>query len=98
MQYTAKQKAEFKTKFFQKRLYQIASTVPVVGAVVLLLLGDRYLADLDFPIQTIVLGTAGLVLAAAAFSWLNWRCPACAKYLGFSLSPDCCPKCGVALS
>jgi hypothetical protein len=98
MQYTAKQKAEFRARFFQKRLYHIASTVPVVGAVVLLLVSDSYLADLDFPIQTMALGTAGLVLAAAAFSWFNWRCPACAKYLGFSLSPNSCRNCGVALS
>ncbi len=95
MKYTEKQKAEFKVKFTQKRRYQVALSVPLVGAVFLLGFSMRHVADLD--LQTLVLGTAGLVLAAAAFSWLNWRCPACTKYLGKGLSPNHCPKCGVAL-
>ena len=93
MEYTEKQKAEFKAKFAQKRQYQVALAVPVGGAVLLLVLSERYAADL----LTMALGTAGLLLAAAGFSWLNWRCPACGKYLGKNLNPDHCPKCRVAL-
>ncbi len=96
MKYTEKQKAEFKVKFIQKRRYQVALFVPLVGTVFLLAFSMRHVPDPD--LQTLVLGTAGLVLAAAAFSWLNWRCPACAKYLGIGLSPNHCPKCGVALT
>ncbi len=95
MGYTEKQKAEFKVKFIQKQRYQVASLVPLASAVYLLFFGMRHVPDLDQ--QTLVLGTVGLVLAAAAFSWLNWRCPACTKYLGKGLSPNHCPKCGVAL-
>jgi len=96
MMYTEKQKDEFKAKFIQTRRYQVALFVPLVGAVFLLGFSMRHVADLD--LQTLVLGTIGLVLASATFSWLNWRCPACAKYLGKGLSPNHCPKCGVALS
>jgi len=95
MRYTEKQKAEFKVRFIEKRRYQVALLVPLAGAVFLIGFSMRHVADLD--LQTLALGTAGLVLAAAAFSWLNWRCPACAKYLGKSLSPHHCPKCGVEL-
>ncbi len=95
MKYTEKQKAEFKAKFTQTRRYQMALFVPVGGAVLLLVLSERYVADLG--LQTMALGIAALVLAAAGFSWLNWRCPACGKYLGKGLSPNHCPKCGVAL-
>ncbi len=96
MKYTEKQKAEFKVMFMQKRRYQVALLVPLGGAVFRRACCMRHVAELD--LRTGVLGTAGLVLAAAAFSWLNWRCPACAKYLGIGLSPNHCPKCGVALT
>ena len=38
-----------------------------------------------------------IVLAAMAFSFWNWRCPACNKYLGRSLSVSYCQKCGAKL-
>jgi Zn finger protein HypA/HybF involved in hydrogenase expression len=38
-----------------------------------------------------------IVLSAVAFSWRNWRCPACNKYLGKSLWLAFCPACGVPL-
>lgn len=96
MNYTERQKAEFRARFVQMQRYQAAMYVPLVGAVVLLVLSVRYLPDLAGDSGTIALGTAGLVGAAVVFSWLNWRCPACAKWLGTSLSPDCCPRCGIA--
>jgi rubrerythrin len=93
--YTEKKKAEFKAKFTETRRRQMALVVPVGGAVLLLVLGGRYAADIG--LQPIALSAAFLVLVAAGFSWLNWRCPACGKYLGRGLSPNQCPKCGVAL-
>ena len=96
MAYTQKQKARFKAKFIQTRRYQIALAVPVGGALLLLVLSERYAADLG--LLPMLAGTAFLILVAAGFSWINWRCPACGKGLGKSLSPDQCPKCGVALT
>jgi heme A synthase len=40
--------------------------------------------------------TAQLVVIAAfvGFSALNWRCPACNKYLGRDINRNICKKCG----
>jgi uncharacterized membrane protein len=38
-----------------------------------------------------------LLLGGAAFSFWNWRCPACSRYLGRTFNPRFCPRCGVAL-
>ena len=95
MQYSEKQKAEFKAKFIQTRRYQIALFVPVGGAAFLLVFSQRFVAQLG--LQPILLGTVFLVLVAAGFSWLNWRCPACRKHLGKGLSPNRCPNCGAVL-
>jgi hypothetical protein len=64
--------------------------------VFMLVWSEPYLADLG--LRTITLGAAALLLAAAGFSWLNWRCPACKKHLGLGLFPSHCPECRVELS
>jgi len=38
-----------------------------------------------------------IVLAALAYSWRNWRCPACNGYLGKSAFLSFCPRCGIPL-
>ena len=38
-----------------------------------------------------------LVAGALIFSFRNWRCPACNRYLGKQYSPKFCSKCGVVL-
>jgi hypothetical protein len=35
-----------------------------------------------------------LVATFLIVSFLNWRCPACDKYIGRSLFPNFCQKCG----
>jgi rubrerythrin len=72
----------------------MALLVPLGGAVLILARGEDALS-LE-PGMT-ALGTAGLLLAAAGFYWLNWRCPACKKYLGKELNPSHCPNCRVEL-
>ena len=95
MAYTEKQKARIKARFRQTMRYQVALLVPLGGAVILLAGADRY--SVDIGLQPILLAAALLVLVAAGFSWLNWRCPACRKHLGRSLRPSRCPSCGVTL-
>ncbi len=97
MRYTEKQRARFKSRFRQKRQYEVALLVPLGGAVVMLAIGERHAEALSLQPLMMALGTAGLVLAAAGFHWLNWRCPACEKFLGRDLNPSHCPGCEVAL-
>ncbi len=38
----------------------------------------------------------GLVIAAfIGFSYYNWRCPSCKKYIGGDIGPSRCKNCGV---
>jgi hypothetical protein len=39
----------------------------------------------------------GAILLAVGYSFWNWRCPACRKYLGKSLGPAFCAGCGAKL-
>jgi hypothetical protein len=93
--YTAKQRAELEARFRQTKRYQVAAAVPVAGALLLLVAAERYAADLGT--GPVTLGAAFLVLVAAGFSWWNWRCPACRRFLGTRLNPDRCPGCGLPL-
>ncbi|MBP7737077.1 MAG: hypothetical protein KA369_13955 [Spirochaetes bacterium] len=45
----------------------------------------------------ITYGIAVLALGGLAALLLNWRCPACKKYLGRSSNPKVCRKCGAKL-
>jgi hypothetical protein len=38
-----------------------------------------------------------VVVALLLFSFKNWRCPSCNKYLGKGGAPVFCPKCGAQL-
>lgn len=38
-----------------------------------------------------------VVLGILIFTWTNWKCPSCNKYLGKGGNPKCCPNCGVQL-
>lgn len=96
--YSPKQEAEFRRRFVEKQRFQVAGYVPAVGAVVLVVLAVRYVPDVSEEAGTIFFGTLGLLLASALFTWRNWRCPACGKFLGLGLSPTDCPKCGVTLA
>jgi O-antigen/teichoic acid export membrane protein len=95
MAHTKKREDRIKARFRQTMRYQVALIVPLGGAVILLAGADRY--SVDVGLQAILLAAALLVLVAAGFSWLNWRCPACRKHLGRSLRPSRCPRCGVTL-
>jgi hypothetical protein len=100
MEYTEGQKASFKQAFAARRKRQLILAVPLVA----IFIGFAVLADqrnggavLGMPAAVVAPGFLVLVGAAIVFSFRNWRCPACDKYLGKGISPRFCPKCGVAL-
>ena len=39
----------------------------------------------------------GLIFSALIFSYWNWRCPSCDKYLGKVINPKFCLHCGSQL-
>ena len=99
MDYTQEQLASFKAEFARKRKAQFAIAIPFVAAMLGLILFEEQLNEV---IATYPAWVPGAVFAVAAvaiggFSWRNWRCPACDKYLGRSASMVHCPNCGVAL-
>ena len=99
MEYTQEQKTRFKLVYSGRRRRQLMLTAPVV----LLVLGASMMrdgrTDTFFGLSPEIGGPAflALMIAAVAFSFRNWRCPACDKYLGRNFHPRHCPSCGIAL-
>jgi hypothetical protein len=97
--YTDHQKAEFKAEFAVKRRRQWLAVLPALAAVVVIAIVSGRQAGgflgLDpaiwQPIAFVV------VLGAVGFSLVNWRCPACGRYLGRTFNPAFCARCGIAL-
>ncbi|MGC8774745.1 MAG: hypothetical protein ACP5R6_05750 [Chlorobaculum sp.] len=99
MEYTEQQKQAFKNEFASRRRNQI-----VVSGLLFILMIPYVTADKS---TGLVLGTYPVamfmplffvvVIGALVFSFKNWRCPACDKYLGRSMNPHFCWKCGIAL-
>jgi hypothetical protein len=97
MEYTDGQKASFKQEFAARRKRQLILAVPLLAVFIgFAVLADERNGGL---VPTAVVAPAFLLLVGGAFvfSFRNWRCPACDKYLGKGISPRFCPKCGVAL-
>ena len=98
--YSEEQKQEFKRQFKSRRARQLLLIVPVI----LLLFSRFFLRDGRVTeltgISADYLGIALLVVVAGIllFTVKNWRCPACNRYLGRTISPRFCQKCGVELS
>lgn len=95
MKRSQKRQAELEARFRQTRRYQAALVVPLGGALLIVGAASRLATDLG--LVPVVLAAASLVAFAAAFSWLNWRCPACRTSLGTALNPTRCPNCGATL-
>lgn len=96
LQLTEQRKKEIKAQFARRRRNQLLLFIPVAIAIAPFAInsGGSFLGldPLIWPFVTI-----GIVLAAFVFSRYNWRCPACNKYLGNSINPEFCSKCGAQL-
>ena len=99
MEYTEDQKEQFRQQFAVKRRHQVLLLVPllVFGVLVALTSRNHGVPALGIPPEVIVFSFAVVALGAAAFSFWNWRCPACGKYLGRGLGPRFCRRCGIEL-
>jgi hypothetical protein len=94
VEYTQDQLAGFKTEFAKRQRRQLAvAAVIFCGAIAVMILRDR--SAFETPV-----GPALIIAAMAAilvFTFQNWRCPACQRYLGKAGFPRFCPRCGVPL-
>ena len=99
MDYADRQKASIKTEFAARRRNQILVSVPLIATIILLVVSGESPDQMILGMPVTVWGPAFavLILGGIGFSLYNWRCPACHKYLGKSISPKFCAKCGTEL-
>jgi hypothetical protein len=99
MDYTNQQKSAFKEQFAVRRKRQIALAIPLIVLIVAAAMTSDKRTGVVFGLPQSVAGPVFLavMIGALLFSFRNWRCPACHKYLGKEISPRFCAKCGAAL-
>ncbi len=99
MQYTQEQLEQFKSTFALRRRRQMIAIVPTVLLAVLIGATDESSGTtlggipISYLLPVALAGIAGILL----FSFKNWRCPACSRYLGKTMSPSFCARCGAPL-
>src|SRR5688572_23865545 len=100
MQYRPEQLAAFKESFAARRRRQLIIAIPVIAAMVFVAIASESSRSSLAGIPVRILTTVGLlfVIGALGFSFYNWRCPACNRYLGKTVNPKFCSKCGTTLS
>lgn len=90
---------QVKTEFKERKTKQIAATVIFLP----FLFGFFWFSEnhqksfFGMPENIAVPVFIALIVIITVFSFYNWRCPSCKKYLGKGYNPKFCPKCGVEL-
>lgn len=99
MEYTEQQLAEFRRQFAARQGRQRYLAVPLGALLVLLYFSSDKDAGTVFGQSLTIVAPlfAAVLIGTAVFSWWNWRCPACDRYLGRSATKKTCGKCGVVL-
>ncbi|MET0620788.1 MAG: hypothetical protein ABW056_10945 [Thermoanaerobaculia bacterium] len=95
MEYTQEQLAGFKVEFAKRRRRQLGvAAVIFAGAISAMILRNSspFASPVGFTLLVAALG------AILVFTFKNWRCPACDRYLGKGAFPRFCPQCGVPLA
>ena len=98
--HTDQQKREFKAAFAAKRRRQwLLVLLPVLAAVIVIVIVGRRPEGILLGVSAAVWRPVAfaVVIAAVVFSFINWRCPACGRYLGRTFNPAYCPRCGIPL-
>ena len=98
MQYAEQQLQEFRSEFAKRRKRQLLMLIPLIAVFLLFGTVDEATGATPIGPAAIILPLAFvIILGILVFSFTNWRCPACNKYLGKGISPRFCSKCGVPL-
>jgi hypothetical protein len=99
MEYTEQQKQEFKSQFAARHRRQLMVSGPLIILIILLVTANESTGLVLDIIPTAIFAPVFIValLGALIFSFKNWRCPACNKYLGKAFNPRFCSTCGAVL-
>jgi hypothetical protein len=90
--------SELRQDFARRRMRQWILVIPMVLAIIAIRLADSAEETLYGMPPGVVIGVGfALIIGAIIFSLINWRCPACSKYLGKGINPTFCAKCGFKL-
>jgi di/tricarboxylate transporter len=94
-----KREEQFRKEFERRRSRQLAGIALVVFLLVSLLWKIGHPGFLLRELSRSAAAVLELVTIAAflLFSALNWRCPACGRYLGPNINIRGCRKCGARL-
>ncbi len=100
MEYTERGKLSIKTEFTSRKRNQIIVSISLIAMIILFVLFGENPDHVMLGMPATVWGPAFVVLftGGIGFSVFNWRCPACNKYLGKSMNPKFCSKCGAPLT
>jgi len=96
---TEPQKRELKEVYGKRRRNQIVLAALILPLILVVVFSeDRNSGTLlGYSVQEAGPVFLAVILGALVFSFRNWRCPACNKYLGRNLNPKFCHHCGVEL-
>jgi len=83
--------AQIRTEFLRRQEEQRAISWKAVPAIAVMLLAEY---ALPCPLKALAMWGAIIWVGYILYqSWRNWRCPACEKYLGKTISHVRCPHC-----
>jgi len=84
------------SEFRKRERRQLLAVLPLMLAVVAAKLAHDHTGGAVFalPAWSFYVMAVALVVGAVVFSVLNWRCPACRRYLGRGAIRETCPRCG----
>ena len=86
-------------EFRRRRTRQLIASGLVLAVVIPAALkgDDATFSIAGLPPEVTVTALFVLVVSVLIFSLWNWRCPACNRYLGKTLNPAYCARCGAQL-
>ncbi|HEV7764479.1 MAG TPA: hypothetical protein VGQ76_05720 [Thermoanaerobaculia bacterium] len=90
--------SDLRQDFARRRTRQWLLVIPMVLAIIAIRAADTG-EDFVYGLPSgVVIGIGfALLIGGIIFSLINWRCPACSKYLGKAINPTFCGKCGFKL-
>jgi hypothetical protein len=86
-------------EFRRRERRQLLAIIPLLLAIVLTKVAHDHTGGtvLGVPAWILYLVATAFVAGAVLFALLNWRCPACNRYLGRGAPRGHCPRCGARL-